>query len=134
MAFFTRPLDSTTQREKLAATRLEEDKATARDVRGKFVAELWGLAREFRIREQEQAKADQLSKKLTRLEGVETELRDAERYNTYESSLLLFPEERTAGLRSSSSSVCRTAVCGPVRAHAACDGTPTYGWLGGGGA
>ena len=70
------------QREKLAAARLAEDKATARDVRGKFVEELWGLAREFRIREQEQVKADQLSKKLTRLEGVETELRDAERYTT----------------------------------------------------
>eukprot|EP00903_Cladosiphon_okamuranus_P017046 g15711.t1 len=67
------------EREKLAATRLEENRATARDVRGKFVEELWGLAREFRIREQEQAKADQLSKKLTRLEGVETELREAER-------------------------------------------------------
>lgn len=67
------------QREKLAAARLEGNKATARDVRGKFVEELWGLAREFRIREQEQAKADQLGKKLTRLEGVETELRDAER-------------------------------------------------------
>lgn len=67
------------QREKLAAARLEEDKATARDVRSKFAEELWGLAREFRIREQEQAKADQLSKKLARLEGVETELREAER-------------------------------------------------------
>lgn len=51
----------------------------ARDVRGKFVEELWGLAREFRIREQERAKADQLGKKLARLEGVEAELREAER-------------------------------------------------------
>ncbi|CAM9185307.1 unnamed protein product [Ectocarpus fasciculatus] len=66
------------EREKLASARLEEDRATARDVRGKFVEELWGLAREFRIREQEQAKADQLGKKLARLEGVETDLREAE--------------------------------------------------------
>lgn len=48
-------------------------------MRGKFVEELWGLAREFRIREQERAKADQLGKKLARLEGVEAELREAER-------------------------------------------------------
>ncbi|CAM9129211.1 unnamed protein product [Ectocarpus sp. 12 AP-2014] len=66
------------EREKLASARLEEERATARDVRGKFVEELWGLAREFRIREQEQAKADQLGKKLARLEGVETDLREAE--------------------------------------------------------
>lgn len=70
------------QREKLAAARQEEDRAIARDVRGKFVEELWGLAREFRIREQEQAKADQLGKKLARLEGVEADLREAERYTT----------------------------------------------------
>ena len=53
--------------------------------------ELWGLAREFRIREQEQAKADQLSKKLTRLEGVETELRDAERYMEHQAGMRLYP-------------------------------------------
>lgn len=58
---------------------MEEGKAAARDVRAKFVQELWGLAREFRLREQEQAKADQLSKKLARLEGVETDLQSAER-------------------------------------------------------
>lgn len=68
------------QREALAAAKLEEEKVIARDVRGKFVQELWGLAKEFRLREQEQAKADQLSKKLARLEGVETDLREAERY------------------------------------------------------
>lgn len=61
---------------------MEEERATACDVRGKFVEELWGLAREFRIREQEQAKADQLGKKLARLEGVETDLREAERCRT----------------------------------------------------
>ena len=41
--------------------------------------ELWGLAREFRLREQEQAKSDQLSKKLARLEGVEVQLQRTER-------------------------------------------------------
>ncbi|CAM9244289.1 unnamed protein product [Ascophyllum nodosum] len=66
------------EREALVAAKLEEDKTIAREVRGKFVQELWGLAKEFRLREQEQAKADQLSKKLTRLEGVEAELREAE--------------------------------------------------------
>lgn len=67
------------KREEIAAAKAEEDKATARDVRAKFVQELWGLAREFRLREQEQAKADQLSKKLARLEGVEAELQRTER-------------------------------------------------------
>ncbi|CAM9273176.1 unnamed protein product [Sphacelaria rigidula] len=67
------------KREKIAAVKAEEDKAAAKDVRAKFVQELWGLAREFRLREQEQAKADQLSKKLARLEGVEASLQKAER-------------------------------------------------------
>lgn len=67
------------KREEIAAAKAEEDKMIARDVRAKFVQELWGLAREFRLREQEQAKADQLSKKLARLEGVEAELQRAER-------------------------------------------------------
>lgn len=58
---------------------MEEDREVARDVRSKFVQELWGLAREFRLREQEQAKSDQLGKKLARLEGVEVQLQRTER-------------------------------------------------------
>lgn len=63
----------------------------ARDVRGKFVEELWGLAREFRLRELEQAKADQLSKKLARLEGVEANLQRAERCPISFCGFLIFP-------------------------------------------
>lgn len=67
------------QREALATAQAEEDREVARDVRSKFVQELWGLAREFRLREKEQAKSDQLGKKLARLEGVEVQLQRTER-------------------------------------------------------
>ena len=83
----------TEQREALVAAKLEEDKTIAREVRGKFVQELWGLAKEFRLREQEQAKADQLSKKLTRLEGVEAELREAERCDVTSRGVIVDPRD-----------------------------------------
>lgn len=73
------PPHATLQREALAAAKLEGDRAAARDLRGQFVQELWDLARDFRLREQEQAKVDDLSKKLSRLEGVEVELQRAQR-------------------------------------------------------
>lgn len=77
------------QREATAAVKAEEDRVTARDMRGIFVKELWGLAREFRLREQEQAKADELGKKLTRLEGIEVQLQMTER----SAEFLLFYEK-----------------------------------------
>ncbi|CAM9726727.1 unnamed protein product, partial [Discosporangium mesarthrocarpum] len=67
------------EREALAKAKAEAQRLEARDLRETFIRELWGLAREFRARAQEQRKMDQLSKKLAELEGVQKGLDKAER-------------------------------------------------------